>query len=369
MTENELQTLSTLNTVIKDLIRGESQICEFETVSSDVSEPIKELSDNITLLVQNFKESQDFLSAFAKGELDVLPPKRNNLIAPFKQLHSDMLHLVWQTKEIAKGDYNQEVSFMGDFSVAYNKLIEALKEKKELEASLIKLNADKDRFITILAHDLRSPFNSILGFLDLLMKNLHKYDISEIEKFINIINNSGKNTFRLLEDLLVWVRANSGKIPYEPQELNLATICNEVIENLNLSASTKNITINYFSGHEMSVFADKNMLNTILRNLVSNSIKFTHNGGHINVFAEQDQSNITITVSDNGVGVHPNTLIKLFDISEIVTTEGTKKEKGTGLGLLLCKEFVEKHGGKFKVESELGKGCSFQFTLPKQNNM
>lgn len=368
MTENEKQTLKTLNTVIKNLINGRASISELKPVSSDVSEPIKELSGNLTLLVQNFQESQAFLAALAKGELDILPPKRNNLIAPFKQLHSDLLHMVWQTKEIAEGDYNQIVSFMGDFSIAYNKLIEALKEKKKLEASLIKLNADKDRFITILAHDLKSPFNSILGFLNLLTENIRKYDIDKIEKNVIIINNSACNTFRLLEDLLLWVRANSGKIPYEPQKLNFGTICNEVIENLKLTANTKNITIIHFSASEINIFADKNMLNTVLRNLISNSIKFTNKNGRIDIYAEQNQSNITISVTDNGVGINPDTLNKLFDISEKVTTSGTADEMGTGLGLLLCKEFVEKHGGKIWVASELGKGSSFQFTLPNQNN-
>lgn len=369
MTESEKQALKTLNTVIRNLINGRASVSELEYVSSDVTEPIKELSDNLALLVLNFQESQAFLTALAKGELDVLPPKRNNLIAPFKQLHSDLLHMVWQTREIAEGNYNQKVSFMGDFSIAYNKLIEALKEKKKLEASLIKLNADKDRFITILTHDLRSPFNSILGFLDLLTENIREYDIDEIEKVIGIINNSAHNTFRLLEDLLLWVRAISVKIPYEPQKLNFEAICNEVIENLKLTANAKNITINHFSASKINVFADKNMLNTILRNLISNSIKFTNKNGRIDIYAKQNQLNITITVSDNGVGIKPDTLNKLFDISEKVTTSGTADEAGTGLGLLLCKEFVEKHGGKIWVTSEIGKGSSFQFTFPNQNKI
>jgi len=233
---------------------------------------------------------------------------------------------------------------------------------------LKKLNADKDRFITILGHDLKSPFNSILGFLDLLTKNIRKYDIDKIEKFVNMINNSAKNTFGLLEDILLWVRANSGKIPYEPQKLNFATICNEVIENLKLTANTKDITIKQFATEEINIIADKNMLNTVLRNLVSNSIKFTNKNGRIDIYAEKNHSKVTISVSDNGVGIEPDTLNKLFEISQKISTDGTENEKGTGLGLLLCKEFVEKHGGKIWVESELGKGSDFQFTMPLCND-
>jgi len=166
----------------------------------------------------------------------------------------------------------------------------------------------------------------------------------------------------------MWVRANSGKIPFEPQKLNFATICNEVIENLKLTANSKNITINHFATDEINIFADINMLNTVLRNLVSNSIKFTNKNGRINIYAETNHANVIITISDNGIGIEPDTRNKLFDISKKITTDGTENEKGTGLGLLLCKEFVEKHNGKIWVESELGKGSDFKFTMPLCND-
>ncbi len=238
----------------------------------------------------------------------------------------------------------------------------------EQNIELHKINTDKDRFITILAHDLKSPFNSILGFLDLLTKNIRKYDIDKIEKQLSIVNNSAQKTFRLLEDILMWVRANSGKIPYEPQKLNFATICNEVIENLKLTANTKDITINHFATDEITVFADENMLNTVLRNLVSNSIKFTNKSGRIDIYAETNHKIVTITISDNGIGIEPDTLNKIFEISQKTSTDGTENEKGTGLGLLLCKDFVEIHGGTIWVESELGKGSDFKFTIPLCND-
>ncbi len=202
----------------------------------------------------------------------------------------------------------------------------------------------------------------------MLTRNIRKYDIDKIEKQINIVNNSAKTTFNLLEDILMWVRANSGKIPYEPQKLNFGIICTEVIENLNLTANTKDITINHFITDEINIFADKNMLNTVLRNLVSNSIKFTNKSGRIDIYAETNHKIVTITISDNGIGVEPDTINNLFDISQKITTAGTENEKGTGLGLLLCNEFVEKHNGKIWVESEFGKGSDFKFTMPLCND-
>jgi len=229
---------------------------------------------------------------------------------------------------------------------------------------LIKLNTDKDRFITILAHDLKNPFSSILGFLKLLMRNINNYDIAKITEQLNIINISAINTYNLLEDILMWARTQSGKLPFKPEYISFSDVCVNVIKNLNSAASDKNITISHFAADNINIFADINMINTILRNLISNAIKFSNNKAQLKVFAEQSKSEVSITVSDNGVGIEPEKLAKLFDITQMQTTAGTLGEKGTGLGLLLCKEFVEKHGGKIWVESELGKGSEFIFTLP-----
>jgi signal transduction histidine kinase len=141
-------------------------------------------------------------------------------------------------------------------------------------------------------------------------------------------------------------------------------ICLDIFEILNSNANAKNITINYSAPDEINIFADIDMFKAVLRNLVSNAIKFTNNGGAININAEENSGNVTISVSDNGIGIKPHDLTKLFDISQVRTTTGTSEETGTGLGLLLCKEFVEKHGGKIWVESEVGKGSDFKFTLP-----
>jgi signal transduction histidine kinase len=234
---------------------------------------------------------------------------------------------------------------------------------KDLKQSL-QLNADKDLFISILAHDLKSPFNAILGLTEVLTEDIRKLDIDEIEDIANNINKSGQNAYKLLEDILMWARTQQGKIPFKPQILSFRDTCLDILKTLNPTANAKGITINYSALDEINVFADIDMFKTVLRNLISNAIKFTNNGGTININAEQTNSNITISVSDNGIGIAPDDLTKLFDMSEIISTKGTGEETGTGLGLLLCKGFVEKHGGKIWVESEVRKGSDFKFTLP-----
>jgi signal transduction histidine kinase len=233
---------------------------------------------------------------------------------------------------------------------------------------LLKLNADKDLFISILAHDLRSPFTAILGLSDLLIENIRGYEIDEIESLLKNIKNASLDTFNLLEDLLKWTSTQSGKIPFNPQMLSCEDVCKTVLATLNRNAVSKNITISNNIGKETYVFADIDMLKTVLRNLISNSIKFSNNGGIININTEEQPGAMIISISDNGIGIKPEKLAKLFDISHRQTTTGTAEETGTGLGLILCKEFIEKNNGKIWVESECGKGSNFKFSLPVSNS-
>jgi signal transduction histidine kinase len=181
---------------------------------------------------------------------------------------------------------------------------------------------------------------------------------------VNSISTSAQSTYTLLEDLLKWARAQSGNIPFEPRKVSFTEICKNIIELLGPNAASKNISINYLKSDDLVIFADIDMLKAVLRNLVSNAIKFTKSGGRIDISAKKNHSDITITISDSGIGIEPENLSKLFDISQIHTTPGTSQEKGTGLGLLLCKEFVEKHGGKIWAVSTYGKGSDFKFTVP-----
>ena len=233
------------------------------------------------------------------------------------------------------------------------------------EARLRELNATKDKFFSIIAHDLKSPFNSIIGFSNLLVRQIEEKDYAAIERYAGIIQNSSQQAMDLLMNLLEWSRSQTGRIVFTPEDIDMKTLIDQSIELFYGSAQQKSITIYSEILVSRPVSADKAMINTILRNLISNGIKFTTTGGKIIVSAEQISNEVVISVSDNGVGIDNNSISKLFRIDQNHSTLGTQKEKGTGLGLLLCKEFVEKHGGKIWVESTPGKGSKFSFTIPE----
>jgi len=234
---------------------------------------------------------------------------------------------------------------------------------KELEQS-INLNADKDLFISVLAHDLRNPFGVLLGYTDLLSENIRDLKVDEVLKLVRQINKSSHDTYNLLEDLLKWSRFRIGKVPFSIQNLDFTIICKEIVDTLKISASKKHIKIKNYSGEEISVMADPEMLKAILRNLITNAIKYTNTNGTIDIDVKKTDSGIIISVSDNGIGIESDRLHELFDITRFHTTPGTENESGTGLGLLLCREFVEKLGGSIWVESVFGSGSTFYFTIP-----
>jgi PAS domain S-box-containing protein len=185
---------------------------------------------------------------------------------------------------------------------------------KESEKQLRQLNVDKDRFISILGHDLKNPFNNILGFSEVLIEEINSLNLDEIEDIAKNIYKSLQITNKLLEDLLMWARTQQGKIPFKPQILSFKDICKDTIELLIPNAKAKNIAINCLTADHINIYADIDMIKTVLRNLASNEIKFTNNGGAININAEQSDSTVTISVSDNGIGIPPENLTKLFEI-------------------------------------------------------
>lgn len=302
-------------------------------------------------------DKSDFAKANVEANLKIIP-----FVWEGRFLINDTI--IWiHFKSIPRVLDNQDIIWTGTLDdITLRKQTE--EEIKLKNAELQRLNADKDILMSILAHDLICPFNSILGYLELLTANLRHYDLDKIEEQITVVNHSATSAFHLLEDILLWARSQSGAIPFEPREFNLKLSFARVFDVLKPSADSKNISINIGDAEKINVFADVDMLNTILRNLVSNAVKFTNSGGQIHVSAEKNLSNVTISVSDNGVGIAPDVIPKLFDMTKLYSTRGTSNEKGTGFGILLCKKFVEMHGGKIWVESELGKGCEVKFTLP-----
>lgn len=255
--------------------------------------------------------------------------------------------------------------------VAYYLLIQDITEQKIAEqqlkqyASELKaLNATKDKFFGIIAHDLKNPFASLLGASEILSHNPDQYDFDTIQKFGSLIYNSAKSGYTLLENLLEWSRSQTGNITYDPQLLNFREIIETNLSNIKVSSGNKKIKLRSEIIEDIKITADENMLNTIIRNLLSNAVKFTHEGGEVSIKTEKKDNDITVTVKDTGIGIPKDGIDKLFRIDFKYTNIGTADERGTGLGLLLCKEFVEKHGGKIWVESKEGKGSEFKFSIP-----
>jgi signal transduction histidine kinase len=232
------------------------------------------------------------------------------------------------------------------------------------------LNASKDKFFSIIAHDLKGPFNAIMGFSDILTMEWDEYTEEERRHFIRNINSSAKNTFRLLENLLEWAMTQTGKVLFNPSRIDLSVLANDVVILLREQAEKKQIKVFTAINFNTNVMADENMVRTVFRNIVSNAIKFTSPGGYVRIFTKDippvnDQpAMVEVSVIDNGTGIDRELLPKLFRIDEKIRNQGTSHEKGTGLGLILCRELVEKNKGTIGVQSESGKGSRFYFTLP-----
>jgi len=267
------------------------------------------------------------------------------------------------------------VSESGSDTAVEKKLLLRLREMEELNtglellveqrtSKLVEIVSTNAKFLSIIAHDLRSPFSSILGILELLKMSLKELDKNEIEKYIEIVYNSANNTLTLLDNLLVWALSQNKEKNFKPIKINLYELLREEIENLKTLASQKQITLRHSVKPDLNVTADIQMVKTILRNLINNAIKYTNVNGEIIIDANEVNQYIEIAIKDNGIGISAEDQRKLFKIDAFHSTPGTHDEKGTGLGLLLCKEFVELHGGNIRIESEAGKGSRFAFTLP-----
>lgn len=263
------------------------------------------------------------------------------------------------------------------------KTIKLIEQKQQIEITNAKLNqtneelqesnATKDKFFSIIAHDLRSPFNAMLGLSNLLNKNFDKYDTNKQKHYLTLINQGIQKEFKLLENLLTWACSQSNTIAFNPKIVKLHLLFNDTIELLSQSANDKEIKLTNNISENFSLNADEDMLSTIIRNLISNAVKFTPKGGEVTINANEItdknyQKFAEICIKDNGIGISKEFQSKLFDISKNILTLGTENEKGTGLGLILCKEFVEKQNGKIWVESEINKGSKFIFTIPLSYN-
>jgi len=258
-----------------------------------------------------------------------------------------------------KDDFEGMIASIEDITIQKKSDIKIQQQNEKLT----ELNATKDKFFSIIAHDLKSPFNSILGFCELLISDIDSYDKEVIKEYVSYIDTTANQTYKLLENLLLWSRIQRGLAIPDLQAINLKSIAYSIELLMTNIAMTKKIKLQNNIKSDIYVECDVEMTNTILRNLISNALKFTRPGGSVTMDAQQQNSEIEVRITDTGVGIDGEKIPYLFLIEKNTSTPGTDNESGTALGLPLCKDLVEKQAGKIWVESELGKGSTFCFTL------
>ncbi len=265
-----------------------------------------------------------------------------------------------------KDDYTQfDVDVLGLFAKSVWMVI----QRKRVERELRESNASKDKFFSIISHDLRSPIGSIQGLTEALLENMDTFEPEELKNYISTINKTITGTYNLVDNMLLWAQNQQNKVEFSPSVHDLDKFIDNVIHLEQIEASKKEITIEKFTKNNLTIKADGNMLSTVLRNLLFNAIKFTKRGGKIEISSSiYNNMAAAVCVKDNGIGISADKLLKLFEMDKATSTKGTENEKGTGLGLVLCKEFVERNGGKIWVESKPGEGSWFYFTIPLANS-
>lgn len=260
---------------------------------------------------------------------------------------------------------NSEIEDQKSRIETQNSYLKQINEKlMASEENLRLLVQTKDKLFSIIAHDLRSPFTALVGLTEVLTRQADELNPTEVAEYSKMVHISSHKLLALIENLLKWSRCQTGRLKLEPTTLNLANLATEAVDLLSVQANAKGISLLNQIQNEIKVFADSETISTVLRNLLSNAIKFTQSGGQVIISARQSNSHVTVSILDNGIGMSPETVGKLFKIEESFSTVGTNDEKGTGLGLIVCKEFIEKNGGQISVMSKLGKGTVFNFTLP-----
>jgi len=317
------------------------------------------------------KEKYEQIATLEKQYETVKKENEINRLQAEQELTLIQLRKNKQLKQLGMATAILLLLFVFFVSIKYFEKIKSnqlLREKNELieqsEQELRLLNASKNKFFSIIAHDLKNPLHTILGYSYLLNKDYDRFTEDVRRKFALNIHQSTNNIFRLLQNLLEWSRSQTGRLNYSPAVIEYQRILDNSLTVLRSLAENKNIEIKAENELELKIFADPFMIETVLRNLINNAIKFTPEGGQIVVSAKNENDQILVSVSDNGIGIPEEDTKNLFLIDSKVKRKGTNNEDGSGLGLILCQEFVDKHNGKIWVESTLGKGSAFTFSIP-----
>ena len=293
---------------------------------------------------------QTYMNSFDKREAFMMDYRMKNKYGEYRWI-----------RDFGRPFYDLDNTFLGYIGSCYD-----ITKNINNELSLIELNATKDKFFSIIAHDLKTPFNSIIGFSELLVEKVDEKDYDKVVEFAGIIIQSSKRAMDLLINLMEWSQLQSGRMTFNPELFDVSVLIGEVMLLLKGNADQKSIDIENQLPKVLQVYADKEMISTVIRNLISNALKFTQTGGKVSISALSKANEVIITVSDNGVGIPEDRIDKLFIISESNSTPGTHKEKGTGLGLILCNEFMKKNQGEIWVESNYDFGSTFHISLPSK---
>lgn len=262
-------------------------------------------------------------------------------------------------RDFGRPFFDLDNTFLGYIGSCYD-----ITDSKNNEIKLEELNAAKNKFLSILAHDLRSPITNLIGLSNLMLEGISNKDSSEIEPMLKTINLVSIHSLNFLDDLLLWGKSISDGIVLQKQRFLVSEVCNELLVDFEENAHFKGITIEYSEERPSVLFADIHMIKTIIRNLLSNALKFTKRNGTVRILVKETDEWVEITVADNGMGMNQEQLEHVWNFSSQHSTKGTDLEVGTGFGLSICKQLVEKHNGIIWVKSELGKGSEFTFQLP-----
>ncbi len=338
---NGRQAIEVANSASPDLILLDVMMPEMDGFEAcKILKSTKKTKDIPIIFITGRSQSEDIIEGFKAGAVDYVT-KPFNTIEMVSRIHN---HL--------------ELKLSKDRIIESNLKLEEY--RKELEQTI---NA-KDKFFSIIAHDLRGPFSGFIGLSAMLMEDYEELGKEDVIDISSSLNNSAKQLYELLENLLEWSRSQMGKIEYHAINLDLYELVVKINSLLEAKAKEKSIQLINEVKANTYVFADSNMINTILRNIVSNALKFTEEGGQITINSVLKDNMQYVSVTDTGVGMSEDAMEKIFQIDSKYTTPGTNAEKGTGLGLILCRELIERLGGTISVSSTLGKGTTFTFTLP-----
>jgi PAS domain S-box-containing protein len=353
---------------------------------SPVTTVITDLAGNIEYVNPKFTEVTGYTEEEAIGQNTRILNAGNKPTSEYKELWSNIMsgqnwhgiflnkkkngELFWESAVISP--VKDAEGTITHFLAVKEDITERIKSEQELKLKneeLVKLNAEKNKFFSIISHDLRGPLGGFMGLTEMLTEDSQDFTEDEKKEAISALNDLAHNTFKLLENLLEWAQMDRGVLTFNPEKIDLKTAITECVKIAAESARVKNIEIVSELADGSVVFADNNMLHTVIRNLLSNAIKFTPVGGKVTVSAATAENKlIVISVKDTGIGMNDEMRNNIFRIDVKTKRPGTQGEPSTGLGLLLCKEFIERHGGKIRVESEVGKGSTFSFTLPAAPN-